>query len=124
MKNILRKRYDLLITEAGRIYTKTFDLDKIITHITGILITSDRDDLLYYRGSQRLEVSKVEIFPEGYESKLLMTGINVSPDDRYFEFTDLAIGNGAFKIDYLDTDDARVTFEPYRVSFYLQCIAT
>ena len=35
------------------VYTKTFELDKNIATVTGLLFTSDKDDLLYYRGSQK-----------------------------------------------------------------------
>jgi len=121
MKNIVKKRFDLLITEADKMVSKTFELDKTIAFVKGILFTSDKDDLLYYRGSQKVEINKQEIFPEGYETKLLMTGINVSPNQRYYDVGDLPVGNGAVKVDFKDTSDARTGFEPYRVSIYLKC---
>jgi hypothetical protein len=85
------------------------------------LFTSDKDDLLFYRGSQKIEINKQEIFPEDYETKLLMTGINVSPNHRFYEVGDIAVGNGAVKVEYKDTADGRTNFEPYRISIYLKC---
>lgn len=121
MKNIVKKRFDISITEADKTFSKTFELDKTIAFVKGILFTSDKDDLLYYRGSQKVEINKQEIFPENYESKLLMTGINVAPNQRYYDAGDLPVGNGSVKVEYKDTSDGRTGFEPYRISIYLKC---
>lgn len=121
MKNIVKKRFDVSITEADKIFSKTFELDKTIAFVKGILFTSDKDDLLYYRGSQKVEINKQEIFPENYESKLLMTGINVSTNQRFYDVGDLLVGNGNVKVEYKDSNDGRSTFEPYRISIYLKC---
>jgi hypothetical protein len=120
MKNIVKKRFDIRITEPNKIFSKTFELDKTIATIKGVLFTSDKDDLLYYRGSQRIEINKQEIFPENYESKLLMTGINVAPNLRYYD-VDVPVGNGSVKVEYKDTNDGRTGFEAYRISIYLSC---
>ena len=124
MKNTIKKRLDIFITEPDKTFSKTFELDKTISLVKGILLTSDKDDMLYYRGSQKLEINKQEIFPENYESKLLMSGINVSPNGRYYDVGDLPVGNGSVKVDYKDTGDGRSGFETYRVSIYLNCELT
>jgi hypothetical protein len=120
--NIVKKRFDIQVTSEEQLVTQTFELDKNITNIKGILLTSDKDDMMYYRGSQRIEVNKLEIVPENYESKLLMSGINLSPNLRWYEIADLPAGNGLVKITYKDRTDNRSLFEPYRVSLYLSCI--
>jgi len=104
------------------VYSKTFELDKNIVSVTGILFTSDKDDLLYYRGSQKVEINKEEIFPENYESKLLLSGINVSPDNRYYDLGNQPAGNGTIKVQYKDIEDSRAAFVPYRVSLYVECV--
>lgn len=114
-------RFDIPVLTASGSYSQTFELDKTITKINGILFSSDRDDLLYYRGSQRVEINKEEIFPREYESKLLMSGINVSPNDRYYVLGGLAPGNGHVKIDYTDTNYDGAPFVTYRVTLYLDC---
>jgi hypothetical protein len=121
MSTIIKKRFDVYVTEANKNFSKSFDLDKTIQNVKGILFTSDKDDLLYYRGSQKVEINKQEIFPENYESKLLMTGINVAPNQRYYDIGNVAVGNGIVKVDYKDSDDSRTVFENYRVSIYLLC---
>jgi len=119
MKTVI-KRFDLNAAEEDTV-SKQFELDKTIKAIKGILITSDKDDLLYYRGSQRIEINGEEIFPESYESKLLMSGINVAPNKRYYDLGNINPGNGIVKMAYADFADGRTDFEDYRVSLYLNC---
>lgn len=121
MSKRVKKRFNIAVTAANATYTQTFDLDKTIIGIYGILFTADRDDELYYRGSQRVEINREEVFAEDYESKLLMSSIHVSPNDRYYKLNGLPPGNGKVKVDYKDTDSTIVVFAPYRVSLYLDC---
>ena len=121
MQKKVKKRFDLDVTEANTIHSKTFELDKNITTINGLLMTSNRDDMLYYRGSQKIEINRDEIFPEGYESKLLMTGINVSPNEKYYNLGGKAPGNGKLTLQYKDLDYDGLNFTEYRVSIYLDC---
>lgn len=118
----VKKRFDISVTEPDKIFSKSFELDKNIISVKGILFTSDKDDLLYYRGSQKVEINKEEIFPENYESKLLLSGINVSPNNRYYDLGSQHAGNGTIKVEYKDTDDTRAAFVPYRVSLYVECV--
>ena len=118
----VKKRFDISVTEPDKIFSKSFELDKNIISVKGILFTSDKDDLLYYRGSQKVEINKEEIFPENYESKLLLSGINVSPNNRYYDLGSQPAGNGTIKVEYKDTDDTRAAFVPYRVSLYVECV--
>jgi hypothetical protein len=117
----IKKRFDIDITAPGQKENKSFELDKTIKTIRGVLISSDKDDLLYYRGTQKIEINKEEYFPENYESKLLMSGINVAPKQRYYELGNVPAGNGVVKMSYTDTEDGRSSFEAYRVSIYLDC---
>lgn len=124
MITLVKKRFDIQITSPEQQVVQTFQLDKNITSIKGLLLSADKEDLLYYRGSQRLEVSKNELFPDGYESKLLMSGLNLSPHLRFYETGSLPVGNGIIKIDFKDSNDGRTIFESYRVSLYLNCEQT
>lgn len=119
MSKRVKKRYDIDVTAANALHTKTFELDKTVEKVHGILFTSDRDDLTYYRGSGKVEINSDEIFPEGYETKLLMSGLNVSPNERYYNLGGVPPGNFKVKVEYKDTADARLQFVPYRVSIYL-----
>ena len=117
----VKKRFDIQVTEANKTVSKTFELDKNIKTVKGMLITSDKDDLLYFRGTQKVEINKEELFPENYESKLLMSGINVPPKGRYYDLGGINPGSGIVKIEFKDSDDGRTPFETYRVSLYLDC---
>lgn len=121
MRTATRKRFDLQVTEANKTYTKNFELEKNIVAINGILVTSDKDEQLYFRGTQKIEVSKREVFPENYESKLLMSGVNVPPSSRYYDVKGMSPGNGTVGLIYTDADDGRTGFDAYRVSLYLDC---
>jgi hypothetical protein len=120
--SIVKKRFDIQVTAPLQIVTQIFELDKNITNVKGILLTSNKDDQMYYRGTQRIEINKAEVVPDNYESKLLMSGINLSPNLRWYEIGDLPTGNGQVKIQYTDWEDNRTVFESYRVSLYLNCI--
>lgn len=122
--NTAKKRFDLNITQANKTYSKDFELDKTITAIKGVLLTADKDDLLYFRGTSKIEINKEEYFPDNYESKLLMSGINVPPKNRYYELGNVPAGNGIVKLSFTDLDDGRTAFVPYRVSIYLDCQTT
>lgn len=117
----VKKRYDIQVTSANQTFTQTFELDKNIQVIKGLLFTSDKDDLLYYRGTQRVEINNKEYFPDNYESKLFMSGINVPPATRFYPLANVNPGNGLVKVSYQDKDDGRSVFTPYRVSLYLDC---
>ena len=119
MPKRIKKRYDIDVTSANDLHTKTFELDKTVEKIHGVLFSSDRDDLMYYRGSGKIEINSEEIFPEGYETKLLMSGLNVSPNDRYYNLGGVPPGNFKVKVEYRDMPDTRLLFTPYRVSIYL-----
>lgn len=125
MIKAVRKRFDLPPIQSGTTVSETFELEKTIVAIKGLLLTSDRDDLLYYQGSQRIEINKEEIFPEGYESKLLMSGVNVQPNKRYYDLGNMHPGNGQIKIEYTDTPSTQLAGPqqqlPYRVSLYVDC---
>lgn len=117
----VKKRFDILVTAANTIQSRVFELDKYILSIKGILVTADKDELLYYRGTQKIEINKEEFFPDNYESKLLMSGVNVAPNQKYYDIGCVPPGNGQIKVDYTDTDDGRTVFAPYRVSIYVNC---
>lgn len=121
MLKLVKKRFDIQITSNNQSLSKSFELDKNIVAVNGLLLTSDKDDLLYYRGSQKIEINGEEYFPENYESKLLMSGINVSPKQRYYDLGSASTGNGTIKLSYQDTEDLRAAFTPYRVSLYVDC---
>ena len=116
---ILHKRFDFEVPQAGARIKAEFQLDKTWDKITGLALTSDRDDLLYYRGSQKIDIGGVEILPEGYAAKLLLAGLSLTPEARFLPLQ-AELRNGLLQILYLDQDHPAAAFNPYRVSHYLR----
>lgn len=120
MKPVYFKRFDFDVTSSGQIVNKDFELEKDVVIITGLLLTANADDQLYFRGSQRIALNGTELFPEGYESKLLMSGLGVAPNNRYYSIGRLETINGKLRIEYRDTDITALPFSAYRVSVYVR----
>lgn len=117
---IIKEWIDIKISAANTVFKDTLTLDKNAIEILGIAITSDFDDRLYYRGSQKIAINGMEIYPEGYESKLLMQGLNVSVNERIINLGEkIEIGNRRVEIDYKDTDHVNSLFTAYRVRLYV-----
>ena len=116
--NIIKERFDLQINNANEVKKGQFELDKNADILFGVAITSDNDERLYYRGSQKMQVNDQELFPEDFESKLLMTGLSVSPNNRMINVGQINSGNGLVEVWFKDTNHPSVGFRPYRVTFY------
>ncbi|MBI3238749.1 MAG: hypothetical protein HYZ43_07935 [Flavobacteriia bacterium] len=119
--HLIKERFDLQVTVSGEYVRAEFELDKNANYLIGIAVTSDREELLYYRGSQKIQLNDIELFPEGFESKLLLSGINVAPDERMFTLGELQTGNGKLDVLYKDTDITGIVFTPYRITIYTFC---
>lgn len=116
--NIIKERFDLKITTEGGVTKGEFQLDSNAESVYGIAVTSDFEELLYYRGSQKIQVNDQELFPDNFESKLLMSGLAVAPNQRVAKVGLVPSGNGKIEIWYKDTDSDKASFEAYTVSFY------
>lgn len=121
MHKIQFKRFDIKVTEADKTFNGEFELDKNAGYIRGIQFSSDRDDLMFYRGMQKIEINGKEYFPEEYETKLLMSSVNVAPNARYYCVGRLEVINGKIKVSYADKTHTLAPFQPYRVSLYVKC---
>lgn len=121
MEKLIYKSYSFLVSNADTSYKHTFDLDKNIKLVTGLLMSANDPRTLFFRGSQRIEIDGKELFPEGYESKLLMSGISVPPNQRFFEIGDILAGNGEVKIQFKDESNDNAGFAPYKVMLTLKC---
>lgn len=119
MEGINIIRFDFEVSASGTIVKEDFELDNLVVRVHSVLLTSDREDLLYYRGSLALYINGTEVFPEGYESKLLQCGLNVEPDRRRKTVVREA-GNGIVRVEYTDFNHPQTTFAPYVVHLYVE----
>ncbi len=116
--NIIKERFDLQVESQDQTIKKEWELDKNAEILLGVAVTSDYDELLYYRGTQQMQINDQELFPEDFESKLLMTGLNVAPNDRMVKVGRIDSGNGLVEVRFKDVTHPKIKFQPYRVSFY------
>lgn len=115
-----RKRFDLdPISAANAAVREEIELDKHAVRLKGIMLTADREDKLYHRGTLSLLVGGEEVFSEDYHARLLMSGLGVAPEDRFLPL-DLELGNGLVKVNFKDNDHPTITHQPYTVSVYLE----
>lgn len=120
MNKTIRKRYDLSrLNTAGATIKDDFELDKGTLKVKGILLTSDRDEMLFYRGIIQIQINGEEVIPDEYHAKLLMSGLGVAPRDRYLPL-DVEPGNGKVKVTFTDQDHPVQVFDPYTTSVYLE----
>ena len=115
------KRFDLKVTEANKTVSQSFELDKNFVAVKGLMLTSNRRDLLFFRGSQRIEINKDELFPDEYLSEMLMSGLSVPIDRRYHSLGSIDTGNKIVKMDFTDSDAFGTFFAPYTVHLFLKC---
>lgn len=118
--DIVEKRFDIQINKPEETVTGKFELDKTVKVIKGIKVTSDREDLLFSRGTQKVEINGKERFEENYESKNLQTSINVDVNKRYKDMHNTDPGNGIVTITYHDHEHPLFPFVAYRVSLYVE----
>lgn len=115
---IIKERFDIEITSPNSTTKGEFELDRNASFLYGVALTTDRDEQLYYRGSQKIQVNDQELFPDGFESKMLISSTSVAPNNRMAKVGMVEKGNGRIDIWYTDTEHPLSTFTPYRVSFY------
>jgi hypothetical protein len=123
IEGLLLKWIDIAVTAQNKTFSVTYELDKTVAFIKGFQLTSDKDAILYSRGTIKIEVNKQEVVPEGYEAKQLYSSPNVAVNERFFiRGGRVPVGNGQVKFEYTDTQDSSVQFEPYRIRLYLDCV--
>lgn len=117
---IIKEWVDVNITAANQVFKESFDVDKHVSKIIGIAFTTNNDSMPYYRGSQKVAINEKEIYPEGYESKLLMQGFNVPVNERIIKLgEELDPGNRKVEIEYKDEDHPAIAFAAYKVRLYV-----
>lgn len=119
---LVKKKFDFAVTVEGGFFTKEFQLDKEIIAVHAVMLTSNLDHVLYQRGEIKIEINKQEVFPEHYEGKLLLSGANVPPNDRWYFLDGIPAGQGKINIGFWDIGDVNIVpFEPYKVRLYVKC---
>lgn len=118
--NISREFLDILVTDEEGTYTQSIEVDKNVSEILGVTLTSDRDDIMWQRGSFLLKINDEEFFPDTTEAKVLVHGTQIPSHARFFDFRKIigkAIepGNRKVELKVTDNPNAAADFEAYKV---------
>ncbi len=106
-----RVAFPFTVSEANKLITiDNLELPKHTKIVKGLQLISDYPDKLYYRGSQRIEIGGEEIFPDGFDSKILVSSVSVAPRERFFDLGDVLPGDLSVKVRFEDTDHSAVAF--------------
>ncbi len=106
----------LVITGAGS-FPFNAESDKAYKRVTGIHFSSSDTNALKDTVFTKLEIDSNEIFPEGHEVKMIRTGEEVAPDDRFYPLNERAEGStiiGSVK------DAGNAATYPYNAYIYLR----
>lgn len=92
--------------------------DKLYKHITGIFASLPNDNA--FAGSTlQLYVNDTEIYPEGFELKMLTCGNQVPPNERYYQAEEEAAGS-TIRGRYTDGGLGQGVNYPYTATLYLR----
>jgi hypothetical protein len=117
MKEIKYKIIKIAIPESGSIVKFSSDTDKMYKTITGLFVSLPEDNAV--PGCLlELKVADKEIFPEEFEVKMITTGLNVSPNKRFYnKISEDAAGN---RIDGRFVDAGKSSSYPYVAKLYVR----
>ena len=117
LKNIKYQLIKIVVPQANDSVKFDADTDKMYKRITGIHGSLPQDASIL--GSQiELKIADQEIFPEGFEFKLITTNLSVSPNKRFYDKIDEeAQGN---KINGKFIDGGNAPAYPYTAKLYLR----
>jgi hypothetical protein len=122
---IIKQVFTLTIDTAASTFKGSFEVDRNAEKIIGVQISSDREDIAYYRGTQIIKINDEEFFPEGFESKQLMCGINLNPNQRYYRLGKINPGNRKVDLIYTDSgNDAVIEFDTHKIYLYVYSVLT
>lgn len=118
-------KYQLIkvkVNNAGESVKFSAETDKLYEKVQGIYVSLPKDES-HFGSTLELRVAEQEIFPEGFETKLLATSQHVSPGERFFNFdNDEVIEAKGSYVEGRYTDGGYttgITF-PYILNIYLK----
>lgn len=118
-RGIKYQRISLLVSAAGaEVSTQNVDTDKSYKRVRGIQMTSTDATAIDGGTFKKFEIDNKEVYPEGFETKLITCGVDVAPNDRFDRDIDERAEGTKVNITYKDGSVAGTVY-PYNVSIYL-----
>ncbi len=112
-------KFDIIkipVSEAGQIVKFSADANKMYKWIEGLFVSLPEEKAVP-GSTMELKIANEEIFPEDYEVKLLTTGQECAPNERFFDLIhEEAVGN---LIEGRFTDSGKADVYPYVAKLYL-----
>lgn len=106
----------LVITAAGS-FPINAETDKAYRKVTGVQFNSTDSNALKDAVFSKFEIDSNELFPDGFEVKLIQTGLDLSPNERFYKVDEKAEGStvaGSYK------DAGNASAYPYNAYIYLR----
>jgi hypothetical protein len=118
-------RYQIIkvnVEAAGQTVKFSAETDKLYKRVQGIYVSMPKDES-HFGSTMDLRIAEQEVFPEGFETKLLATSQSASTNERFFMFdADEAIEAGGSHLEGRFVDGGfttGITF-PYTMNIYLK----
>lgn len=122
MKQTKYQMIKIKVEAAGDNMKFSADTDKLYDRIDGLFVSLPKDDS-HFGSTLELRIADQEIFPEGFETKLLACNQSTSPNERFFMFdTDERIEAKGSHIEgrFIDGGFASGISFPYHAVIYLK----
>ena len=113
---MIRKRtFKLPVSLSGELLTKEFDLLSDMGSVIGLAVTSDRRDLVFYRGSIGVSIAGKDLIQEGEDANEYMFGIE--HPSRTWAFGELPLDSTdrRMRVRYQDSEVAGRAFSVHVV---------
>jgi hypothetical protein len=107
--------FTFTVVSPGQSVSIEFDTDKLYQYVTGIFFSLPSFDAASSVLS-RLEIAGKEIFPDGYEVRMLSCDWSQSPNNLYLDIQAPAAGN-RIKTSFTDSG---ISGYPYQAVLYLR----
>src|ERR1051326_8470539 len=109
----------ITISGAGVTGSNEVDTDKLYERVTGIGVTATDDKGLSGATFKKFTIDRQEIYPEGHELRMINTGNDLSPNDKYDDDIDDQAQASKVSVSVTDGSIAGTAY-PYTVTVYLR----
>lgn len=114
------KKYQIqqiLVPNAGDTVRLEFSVETGAERVTGLALTTPTGVAVQGSVFKEFRIDSEEVFPEGMEVKFLMTGLDISTNDRFYTVDEKG-DKSTVKVTY--TDGGNAPAYPYTAILYLR----
>lgn len=120
LRNIKYQKIKLTVAAANEVVsTKGVTTERSYKKVKGIQATCSDKNAVEQGEFDKFEIASKEIYCKGYEVKLIFSGVDVAPNERFDKDVDEEAENSTVDITYRDMNVAGTVF-PYTLIVYLR----